>query len=230
MLKTTIAKKAVVALTGVIMVGWLVAHLLGNLQIFGPTNAINDYAHKLQELPGLLWGARVFMGIVLLAHVGLTISLVRENRKARPRGYEVERTVRASLASRIMALSGIVVFAFLVFHILHFTTASIRPEYADWVDERGYHDVRRMMIDAFRNPLIVGVYIIGQVLLFSHLGHGMSSFFKSLGLNSPAYQPWIEKFGPAVAWVMCLGFSAIPILIFMGYPTHEMDAAGLTQR
>ncbi len=126
--KSSIGKKWLVALTGLVLVGYLVGHLVGNLQIFLAPEKINAYAAFLHSMPGMLWVVRAFLILCLVLHVVTTIKLVKENRAARPDRYAVVKRVQSTWASRTMILSGLIVLAFIVFHILHFTTRSIDPQ------------------------------------------------------------------------------------------------------
>lgn len=216
-MRSSIGKKAVMAVTGFILVGFLVGHMLGNLQIFlGPTK-INEYAKALHDLPEVLWFARSVLLIAIVLHIWAAVSVWRENRVARPVPYAMPNTMRASFSSRIMILSGLVLLAFILFHLAHFTLLWVDPAYASLKDEEERHDVYRMVLSAFRNPLYVGIYLVGLGVLLSHLSHGVTSMFKSLGLINSVYQPLVARIGPSLAWVLFVGFGAIPVAILLGY-------------
>ncbi|MEP6822810.1 MAG: succinate dehydrogenase cytochrome b subunit, partial [Chthoniobacterales bacterium] len=127
--RSSIGKKYIVAITGVIMIGFIIGHLLGNLQIFLGPDWVNGYAEHLRELGPLLWLVRGILLITVVLHIYYTIKLAIENKRARPKNYARKETVKASLASRHMVVSGLVVFSFIVFHLLHFTARQFNPQF-----------------------------------------------------------------------------------------------------
>ena len=213
--KTSIGKKVIMAVSGIVLIGFVIGHLVGNLQIFGPPEKINYYAHFLEGLGGALWAIRGFLLLMLVLHVWSAIVLTLENRQARPNGYDAAHTIQATYASRTMRWSGFIVLAFLLFHLAHFTVRVTHPEYNEWTtqleDGTEVRDVWRMMVVGFSNPLISGFYILSIGLLSLHLRHGIGSLFQSLGLRTEAWGGPLEKMGIAVAWVYFLGNAAIPL-------------------
>ena len=127
--RSSIGKKVIIALTGVILIGFIIGHLLGNLQIFFGPEYINSYAEKLRSLGVFLWVIRAFLLVTVLLHIFFTITLTLENRRARPNAYKKKRYVKSTLASRSMALSGLVLLAFIIFHIAHFTVRVTDPRF-----------------------------------------------------------------------------------------------------
>jgi succinate dehydrogenase / fumarate reductase cytochrome b subunit len=225
-LGSSVGGKYLVAVTGLIMTGFVIAHMAGNLQIFFSQKRINDYAVALKEMGPLLWGARVFLLITLVVHMAMSLKLNWNARKARPIGYAYEQTVQASFASRHMVLTGLVIFAFLVFHIAHFTLgvvqgAEVAPgrfvNYLDLVDQWHHHDVYSMMIYGFREPILAILYIVAQLFLFLHLTHGVASMFQTVGLNSPRAQRLIRGLAWTVALVVCLGNVSIVAAAWSGW-------------
>lgn len=215
-LQTTVGKKVVVALTGLGLVCFVVLHMLGNLQVFEGPHAINRYAAFLRDMPILLWTIRVGLLLLAILHVGLAIQLSVRNRHARPTGY-VTRTYRqASVASRTMAVSGLVLLAFLLFHLLHLTAGMIDPLSPDRLDAEGHGDVYGKLIHAFRNPIMVAIYLMGQLGLAFHLSHAVSSSAQTLGLEYGAFNRLFNAAGPSVAFVVVLGNVAIVLAIFLG--------------
>ena len=208
----------IVAVTGVILILFVIGHLLGNLQIFLGPEWINGYAEHLRDLGPLLWMIRGFLLIVVIAHIYYTIRLAVENRQARPERYRRRDIVKATLASRSMVLSGLVLRAFISSHLLHFTVRTTDPRFAALPkDPLGHYDVYSMMILGFQSPLVSGFYILGMFLLALHLSHGSSSFFQSLGLNNQKLTPRLALAGRVFAWLMFFGYSVIPAAVLLGW-------------
>lgn len=217
LLKSSIGKKAVVAVTGLILLGFVIVHLLGNLQIFLGPEWLNSYAKHLQDWPLLLWPARVFLLFTLVVHMAVSIQLAAENKKARPNPYVFKDTVEASFASRTMVLSGLLIFLFIIYHLLHFTLGVTNPELFHQVDSQGRHDVYSMMILSYQNYRISAVYLLAMVVLYMHLSHGAPNFLQSLGLTNEKTLGRIGIVGNAVAWVILIGNCSIPIAIMAGW-------------
>jgi len=213
---SSIGVKMIMGLTGAGLVLFVVGHMLGNLQIFLGPHALNDYAEKLRVLPELLWVARIGLIVILVAHVASAIRLTRMNRAARPVGYRKQKAVQVGYAARTLLLSGLIVLAFVVYHLLHFTFGTIDPEHFHLVDAEGRHDVYSMVVHGFSNPLVVGAYLLATFLLAMHLSHGVSSVFQTTGLNTPKYQPIVRAIGPALAIVLLLGYWSIPLSVAFG--------------
>jgi len=207
----------VMAVTGIFLFGFVIAHMLGNLQIFLGQNALNSYAAKLQHLPELLWPARIFLLLTLIVHIWTAIQLTAENRKARPVKYAYKDTVQASYASRTMMVSGVIVALFIVYHLLHYTFKVTNPEFSHLTDAQGRHDVFSMVVLSFQNVWISLVYILAMILLSAHLSHGVSSLFQSLGFNHAKYQPIIAWSGKITAIIIFVGNSSIPAAVLMNW-------------
>ncbi len=216
--RSSIGKKIIVAVTGVILIGFIIGHLLGNLQIFFPPEYINTYAEKLRSLGVFLWVIRAFLLVTVLLHIYFTISLAIENRRARPQAYQKKRYVKATLASRSMALSGLVLLAFIGFHIAHFTVRVTDPRFQLLkADPLNRSDVYSMMVYGFQSPIVSGFYILAMFLLALHLSHGTSSFFQSLGLNDKKLTPRLATLGRVFAWLVFVGYTSIPVAILLGF-------------
>ena len=219
--KTSLGKKFVMAVTGLILVGFIIGHLIGNLQIFLPADKINAYAHFLQGLGGALWLARIVLLVTLVLHVYVSIKLVFENKAARGgKAYDDQRTLRASYASRTMKYSGPIVFFFIVYHLLHFTVrgevfGAYVPE-TTLADGTPVHDVHSMMVIAFQNVWVSLAYIVSIGLLSLHLSHGLSSMFQSLGLRTRTWSDFLNKLAMAVSVFYFLGNLAIPVGVLSG--------------
>jgi succinate dehydrogenase / fumarate reductase cytochrome b subunit len=213
---TSVGSKAVVALTGLLLAGFVVFHMLGNLQVFEGAEALNTYAAFLREMPMLLWTARFsLLGLVAL-HIGLAVRLALNNRRARPVGYAVRKYRKASLASRTMAVTGFLLLLFIVFHLLHLTAGVIDPSFHDRLDPQGHRDVYAKMVHAFQNPLFVVIYLAAQIVLGLHLSHAVSSSLHTLGLEHPTINGLVKAAGPAVSFFVVSGNVLIIMAIFVG--------------
>ena len=207
----------IVAVTGVILILFVIGHLLGNLQIFLGPEWINGYSEHLHNLGPILWAIRAVLIVVVVVHISYTIQLAIENRRARPTAYRRKDTVKATLASRSMVLSGLIVLSFIVYHLLQFTFRATDPRFlALPKDPSGHYDVYSMMVLGFSSPLISGFYILSLFLLALHLSHGSSSFFQSLGLNNHRLEPRLALGGRIFAWLLFFGYSSIPTAVLLG--------------
>ena len=206
-----------VAVTGVILLLFVIGHLLGNLQFFAGPHVINEYGTKLRHLPfGGLWVVRIGMLAAVVLHIATTIMLVLENRKAKGAGNVFKANVQAKIATRLMALSGIILLGYIVFHLLHFTTHNVNPAYANWKDGED-HDVYRMMVSGFSNIGISIFYIVAMVLLAMHLSHGAASLFQTLGLRTKRLACCLGLCAQVFAWVLCAGYVSIPVAVMAGF-------------
>jgi succinate dehydrogenase / fumarate reductase cytochrome b subunit len=191
------------AVTGLLLLLFAIVHMTGHLQMFGGPAMYNAYADFLQRLWEVKWPVRAGLLGLLFVHVVLAIGLVAKNRAARPIGYAVYRAQRSSVAGRSMALSGLVVLAFLIFHIIHFT---ISPAIE--------HNAYALFVGAFEQPIYYVAYLVGIALLAMHLGHGASSWLQSLGWRHPKYPA--DKLGPAVALFLFVGYMVPPTAVLLG--------------
>ena len=218
--QSSIRKKWVVALTGLVLIGYVVGHLIGNLQIFGPPEKINAYASFLHSLGALLWLVRIGLLVCFVLHVVTTIKLVLENGAARPEPYVRKATVQARLAARTMTLSGLIVLSFIVYHLLHFTVRNTDARFRTIEHGgllRGDFDVHTMVILSFQHPVVSGVYLLSVFLLCLHLSHGFSSLLQTFGLNTKGLMPLITRSGTVLAWLIFAGYAAIPVAVLAGY-------------
>src|SRR5256714_9969067 len=215
---SSIGRKMVVAVTGVILILFVIGHLLGNLQIYLGPEWINAYSQHLRDLGPLLWLVRVVLLATVILHIYFTILLAIENKRARPAGYIERNYVKANWASRHMVVSGLVVFAFIIFHLLHFTARKFNPQFPLLqLDPLNRYDVYSMMVYGFQNVYVSIFYIIGLFLLTLHLTHGSSSFFQSLGLNNQRLTPKFAVGGRIFAWLLFVGYVAVPIAVLLGF-------------
>ena len=216
--RSSVGRKMIVAVTGVILIVFVIGHLLGNLQIFLGPEWINAYSQHLRDLGPLLWFIRIFLLVTVILHIYFTILLAIENRGARPEKYRDRSYVKASWASRHMVVSGLVVFAFIIFHLLHFTARKFNPQFPLLkLDPLNRYDVYSMMVYGFQNIYVSSFYIVGLFLLTLHLTHGSSSFFQSLGLNNQRLTPRLAIGGRIFAWLLFIGYSSIPIAVLLGF-------------
>ena len=214
--QTSLSSKVAVALTGLGLVGFVVFHMLGNLQVFEGPNALNGYAAFLREMPIVLWTARLGLLAVAVVHIALAVQLALRNRRARPVAYAVREYRAASLASRTMALTGSLLLLFILFHLLHLTAGLVDPSFSNQVDERGRPDVYGKMIHAFNNPLYVALYCAGQLVLGLHLSQAVSGSLQTLGLEHAALNRLFKVAGPATALFVVLGNLMIICAVFLG--------------
>ena len=200
------------ALSGLVLAGFVLGHMTGNLLMFKGPEAINAYANWLHANPGLLWGARIVLILSTIAHIWAGILLTLENRAAREGGPAVDATRRASLSSRTMPYSGTVILAFLVFHLLHFTFRQVALGGVDFGD-----NVYKMVIAGFTQPAVAVFYIVSLILLCLHLSHGISSVFQTLGLRNERWRSRLDCVASLYAWIVALGFISIPLAVLSGY-------------
>ena len=217
--ESTLGKKIVMAITGAILFGYVLGHLLGNLQIYSPdTQQINHYAHFLHSHAVLLWVVRCGLLAAVILHITAALQLWLLKRSARPDAYVKKDDVPASYAARTMIWSGPIIAAFVIFHVLHLTVGNVLPLHTL---PDGDMDVRTNVITGFQNPAVAVFYIIAMALLCMHLYHGLWSMFQSLGVNHPRYTPIIKKFAAAFAWFVAIGNISIPVMVMLGVLTLQ---------
>ena len=214
---SSVGRKMMVAVTGIILILFVVGHLLGNLQIFLGPEWINAYSQHLRDLGPLLWLIRGILLATVILHIYFTILLAIENRRARPERYRDRNYVKASWASRHMVVSGLVVLAFIIFHLLHFTARKFNPQFPLLkLDPLNRYDVYSMMVYGFQNIYVSTFYVVGLFLLTLHLTHGSSSFFQSLGLNDKKLTPRLALSGRIFAWLLFVGDTSLAVAILLG--------------
>jgi len=205
------------AISGLIMVGFAVVHMLGNFAIFAGADAINAYAGKLHSLgPGLWLFRAVMLGAVVL-HIWQGVSLTFENSSARPVGYKQKQNLKTGFSATTMIYTGLLLAAFIIYHLLHYTVRVIDSSYAKMLLADGHGmDVYQMVTTGFGHSFAVVVYVVAMIILLLHLSHGIASTLQSLGLNNDKVQPIIEMAGKALAFVLLVGFAAVPLSVLFG--------------
>lgn len=215
--RSAIGKKMVMALTGIILFGFVVGHLLGNLKLYFGPEKLNEYGVWLRTLgepafPNelLLWLARIILLAAVVLHIDAATRLTIMNRRARPDDYAIRREVAASYASRTMRWGGVIVLLFVIYHLLDFTFGTVNPGF-----EEG--NIYRNVVVSFSNPWVSAFYIAGNIALGLHLYHGLWSMFQSLGLNHPRFNEWRRHFATAFAVVVTAGNVSFPLAVLAGW-------------
>lgn len=215
--KSSIGRKMIVAVTGVVLYLFLLGHMMGNLTIFFGPSVLNAYAHHLQSMPPCaLWAIRLGLLAVIGIHIAMTLKLKQENLAARQQ-YEFKSTLKATLSSRTMVLTGIMIACFIVFHLQHFTARFGLDSLGMYdLDGTEVKNVYAMVIAGFSNPLISIIYIIALFLIASHLKHGVQSVFQTTGLSTKKLSPLWNWFASLYAIVICCGYMCIPLAVLFG--------------
>ncbi|MEO6057132.1 MAG: succinate dehydrogenase cytochrome b subunit [Gemmatimonadales bacterium] len=207
---TSVGKKAVMAVTGLLMVAYLIAHVLANLLVFQGPAKINAYSQFLHGTGGALWVARLVLFAAVLLHIVAAVQLTARRRSARPVGYAAGRESQVStLASRTIRWGGVLILVFLVYHILHFTLGTVHTSF---VEGDPYHNV----VAGFGNPLVVLFYEVAMVAVGLHLYHGIWSSGRSLGVSPPSPHPIRRQLALALSVIVWAGFAVIPLAVFAG--------------
>lgn len=221
---SSIGAKVLMALTGAALWGFLVAHIIGNLQQFtGTPEAMNAYGVFLREIGHgvALWVVRGLLFLAFAVHIVMGLRLAAMNRAARPTAYGKKRSVRTNVAALTMAVSGIAIFVFLIVHLAHFTWGWILPDLfnqEEVVDGVARHDVFRMVWASFKIPWVVVFYVVAQTLTLLHLYHGAVSLWQSLGLHHKVWSMALRILGRALVGLIIVGNVAIPLAIFFSWP------------
>lgn len=232
---SSIGRKILMAVTGLILIGFVIGHLVGNLQVFQDPDHINGYAQFLRQLGPLLWVARIGLLVAVVIHIWAATVLTLENKKARGGEYGVKHTIHATLSSRTMRITGYVVLAFVIYHLAHFTwgaaqTATFKDNLKHYTMQHEYrvagfpvidagtqvHDVHSMVVLGFQNPVVSGFYLVAVGLLSFHLLHGFDSMFQTLGLRSTRWSGGLRTFCVIFSVAYFLGNLAIPAAVLIG--------------
>src|SRR5918995_2278346 len=207
---SSVGKKVIMAITGLIMVAYLITHVLANLLVFQGPSFINAYSAFLHGTGGALWAARLVLLAALVLHIVAAVQLAGRRFEARPVGYAGGRDPQVSTwASRTIRWGGALILIFLVYHILHFT---IGTAHSDFIEGDPYHNVAA----GFQDPVVVGLYLVAMAAVGLHLYHGVWSSGRSLGMSPPSPKPFRRTVALMLALVIWLGFTVIPIAVYAG--------------
>ena len=207
--EATIVKKAVMALTGFVLFGFVTGHLLGNLQVFLGPDRLNSYAAFLKSNLEILWGVRTVLIVCVTAHIVVTIQLAQVKTQARPVSYTKKNNAHSTVASRTMYYSGPMIAAFVVYHLLHLTLGTVHPDFSE-------HDVYANVVFGFQQWPASLAYVVAIGLLCLHLNHGISSIFQSLGFAHPRYTPRLRTAAAVISILFFLGYVSIPVAVLTG--------------
>jgi succinate dehydrogenase / fumarate reductase cytochrome b subunit len=210
--RTTIGKKVVMAVTGLVLFGFLIAHMAGNLQFFLGREVLNTYAENLHHNAALLWVVRFTLLFAVLLHIVAAVQLAALQKAARPLGYAKKQSVGSTYASRTMYWSGPIIAIFVVYHLLHMTLG-VRGIHPHFEHLNAYDNV----VYGFSQPLVTIAYTIAMILVGMHLYHGIWSMFQSLGLSHPRYTPKLRVFAKVFSVLLIIGFLAVPLAVLAGY-------------
>lgn len=208
-----------VAITGLLLVFFIIGHTLGNLLFYIGPEAINTYAFGLRKLGALLWIMRIGLLIAVLIHIFATIRLTLYNKSAKPISYSVTGYVSSTISSRSMTVAGLTLLCFIIYHLLHYSLGVTNPEFVgyEFTLQTGekVHDVFKMLVLGFRNPLVSGFYILSVIGLGLHLNHGVKSLFHTLGIAGPVFTPMIAKISNIFSIIICGALISIPISVML---------------
>lgn len=218
---SSIGGKVMMALTGLVIWGYAIGHVLGNLQVFlhAPEGGylgqqINEYAYFLKTTPSLLWGTRIVLLVSFIFHIYYGLKLAGRDRGARKTRYvSGQYKERSTLASRTMAISGIILLVFVIFHLAHFTWGFILPEHFSLRDQAGLHDVYTMMRKGFAVPWVAAFYVVSVIVLFAHLFHGSVSLWQHVGIRHERWTPLIRLLSRGLVLFIIAGNVAIPVVL-----------------
>lgn len=214
---SAVGKKAVMAITGLILFGWIFAHMAGNLKLyFGPEH-LNDYAHFLRTMgapmvpeKALLWLSRIILLVAAIFHIHSAYALTMMNREARPIGYRDREYVKATYAARTMRWGGVILLLYVIYHILHLTTGQAHHNF---VQDDVYHNV----VSGFQVWWVSAVYILANLALGLHLYHGVWSMFASLGVSHRGYEKWLRGFATLFAVIITAANVSFPLSVLLGF-------------
>ncbi|MEE8277289.1 MAG: succinate dehydrogenase cytochrome b subunit [Thermoanaerobaculia bacterium] len=216
--RSALGKKAAMAVSGIVLFGYVLLHMLGNLKLYLGPDAINHYAEWLREVgsplfphAGLLWMARIGLLVAVVVHIVAATQLTLQNRRARPQSYHRRQIVQATYASRTMRWGGVIIALFVFYHLAHFTWGWSWA-HPDFVRGNVYHN----LVSGFRVWWVSGFYIAAQVVLGLHLYHGLWSMFQSLGWQASKPKDWRRLFAQVFAWVITVGNLSFPVSVLIG--------------
>lgn len=217
-LRSSLGRKMIIAITGLGLALFVLGHMAGNLLIYLGPEAINAYGHKLHSMGGLLWLARIGLIVMVALHIFFTIKLKQENRIASGGGYAIKKPRKSTLASRSMIVSGLIILAFIIYHLMHFTIRAGNDYNSLRYDLHGIdvHNVYAMVVQGFSWWPASLFYIVAMGLLCLHLSHGVSSVFQTLGLSTQRTWPLIKTLSIGYALLIFIGNVSIPLSVLLG--------------
>ncbi len=213
LLTSSVGRKLLMAVTGLLLVGFITVHLLGNLSVFAGSEAINIYAEKLHSLGPIVWIFRLVMLALFAIHISLGVQLSMENRSASPEAYAIKKRLKTTFAAESMLYTGLILLVFLLYHLLHFTMHVVHTDAVSAVNTlvNGRPDVFTMVGKSFQSAFISIVYVAAMCALFLHLSHGIQSFVQTLGFNNGPSLDKVSYVGKLVAVFFGLAYIAIPL-------------------
>ena len=214
--QSSVGRKIIMAVTGFVLVAFVCVHLLGNSSVFIGADAINAYAQKLHSLGPFVWVFRLVMLAAFAIHIFFGIQLTLENKAATPEKNVQIKRLKTGFGAETMIVSGLVMLAFVIYHLLHFTVRVTNPEIYVPLGDHGMVDVYVMMVQGFSSALPVIIYVVGLFFLFLHVGHGIQSLFQTLGLSNDKSLPFMEIVSKLVGVVLLVGYVSIPMLVVFG--------------
>lgn len=213
---STIGLKITMAVSGFVLVGFLLFHMLGNLQVFAGPATYNAYADFMYGLGELAWFVRFTLFALLVLHVASSVKLAQHNRAARVNRYAVKRDLATNMAAKTMLLTGLVIAAYLVYHIAHFTVPVVHTEYMNPAAPR---DVYTYFVRSFQSPVVTITYVLANVLVAAHVAHASSSMFRTLGLTTGKYRGFFDRVGPTLGIILLVGNLSMPLACLFGIIT-----------
>lgn len=210
---TTIGKKVVMAISGLVLFGFTIGHMLGNLQIFLGPEVFNDYAVTLHETTLLLWGTRALLFVSFLLHIAMAIQLVNQSAAARPVAYKMKKNDRTTFAALTMKLSGFTLLFFVLYHLAHFTFPGVAM---GAYEHQHYSQAYTNFVNGFSIPWVVALYIAAMISLGLHLYHGSYSLFQTVGLNNPLRNSTVKSLAQFVALLVTVGNIVLPLSVLLG--------------
>jgi len=212
MLNSSIGLKITIALTGVILSGFVLVHMLGNLQVYQGAEALDAYGKLLRKEPALLWTFRLVLLSAVGLHIWAVIVLTRKNLQARPQAYQARKYKESSFASRSMIITGPLILAFIIYHILHLTTGTVHP---DFQEGAVYHNLVAGLKGL--GGIVGWIYIVAMIMLAFHLWHGVWSMFQTLGAPEDRYRSLGRRFATIFTILVTLGFASVPLAVLTGF-------------
>lgn len=216
-LASTIGLKVLMAVSGAVLVGFALGHMVGHLKVYAGREEYNAYAAFLQGLGELKWVIRIALLVALVLHIRSGLALSARNKAARPQAYAVKRAQRSTPYGRAMLLTGILFVAFILYHLAHFTLGWVHPQYFAVKDALGRPDVYGNFVRSFENPIITGTYLIATAAVSLHIAHAASSMLRTLGISAGAARRFCERIGPALGVILFVGFASVPLACLLGF-------------